>query len=57
MNKCPYCDTSYNEILQTGFVGCQRCYSEIDSLKEAIKQMYGDKKHKGKKIKGESGII
>ena len=57
MNKCPYCDTSYNEILQTGFVGCQRCYSEVDSLKEAIKQMYGDKKHKGKKLKGESGII
>lgn len=48
MSKCPYCNTSYNEIMQTGFVGCSRCYQEIEELKEVIKNLYGDKKHKGK---------
>lgn len=57
MNKCPYCNTSYNEILQTGFVGCQRCYEEIDQLKEAVKNLYGDKKHKGRDARGEDGNI
>lgn len=57
MNKCPYCDTTYNEILQTGFVGCARCYQEIEPLKEAIKKMYPNKKHKGKVIKVDSGNL
>ncbi len=57
MNKCPYCNTTYNEILQTGFVGCQRCYEEIDDLKKAVKNMYGDRKHKGKKPVGENGNL
>ncbi|MBP3344680.1 MAG: hypothetical protein J6K97_00560 [Clostridia bacterium] len=50
MNRCPYCNTSYNEILQTGFVGCSHCYQEIEALKEAVKNM-----HKGKVYKGRSG--
>lgn len=57
MNKCQYCNTSYNEILQTGFVGCEKCYQEIDALKETLENMYGDKKHKGKKAVGENGNI
>ena len=57
MNKCPYCDTTYNEILQTGFVGCARCYQEIEPLKEAIKKMYPNKKHNGKVVKVESGNL
>ncbi len=56
MNRCPYCNTSYNEILQTGFVGCCHCYSEIPQLQEAIKKMYGDKKHRGKRVKSDGGI-
>lgn len=56
MNRCPYCNTSYNEILQTGFVGCSHCYQEIEELKIAVKKMYGDKKHKGKKV-GKNGNI
>ncbi len=50
MDRCPYCNTSFSEILQTGFVGCSHCYQEIDGLKESLKQMYGDKTHKGKKV-------
>lgn len=56
MSKCPYCNTSYNEILQTGFVGCQHCYQEIEELKETLKKMYGDKKHKGKRVKANGNI-
>lgn len=50
MNECPYCHTTYNEILQTGFVGCRHCYDEIDDLKLALKDLYGDKVHKGKRV-------
>lgn len=57
MSKCPYCNTTYNEILQTGFVGCQRCYQEIDELKIAVKNLYGNKTHKGKKTAGDNGNI
>ena len=56
MHRCPYCNTSYNEILQTGFVGCKNCYYEIPELAEALKTMYGDKKHKGKKVKNSGNI-
>lgn len=51
MNKCPYCNTSYNEILQTGFVGCSHCYSEILPLKEAVQDMHKNKVYKGRKAK------
>ena len=57
MDTCPYCNTSYNEILQTGFVGCSRCYYEIDQLKETLKKMYGDKTHKGKQAVKKNGRI
>ena len=49
MKICPYCNTTYNEIMQTGFVGCSRCYLEIADLKEAVAKMYNGKKHKGKR--------
>lgn len=57
MNRCPYCQTSYNEILQTGFVGCQHCYFEIEALKKTLKDLYGDKKHKGKIVSKSDGNI
>ena len=57
MNKCPYCQSSFSEILQTGFVGCQRCYDEIEGLKEVLSNLYGDKTHKGRGVGGEDGSI
>lgn len=57
MNICPYCNTTYEEIVQTGFVGCSHCYQELEELKETLKKMYGDKKHKGKKVKKYNGDI
>ena len=56
MNICPYCNTSYNEILQTGFVGCKKCYQEIEGLKEALKKLYGDKTHKGKRVENNGNL-
>lgn len=52
MNQCSKCGTSYKEIMQTGFVGCQNCYQEIDELKNQLAVLYAGKKHKGKR-KGE----
>ncbi len=58
MSNCPYCHTTYKEIMQTGFVGCEHCYEEISELKDALRELYGDKKHKGRKPKrGENGSL
>ena len=43
MNKCPNCNTTYREILQTGFVGCEECYKHIDELAKAVKELYDGK--------------
>ena len=48
LNKCSYCGTSYEEIMQTGFVGCENCYKEIDELQKQLASLYADKKHRGK---------
>jgi len=44
-NICPKCGTSVEEILETGFVGCEKCY-ELEKLRTAIDEMYGGKRHK-----------
>ncbi len=54
MDKCPYCNTSFNEIRQTGFVGCSKCYREIEELRKAVKSMYSNKVHRGKRAKNGS---
>ena len=48
MDKCPYCDTSYKEILQTGFVGCENCYKEITEMQNHVASLYAGKKYNGK---------
>lgn len=55
MDKCSKCGTSYKEILQTGFVGCQNCYREIDDLKIQLAKLYADKKHRGKSLRRSNG--
>lgn len=42
---CPKCGTSVTEILETGFVGCEKCY-DLPAVKNAIDKMFGGKKHK-----------
>lgn len=41
---CPKCHTSVDEILETGFVGCEKCY-ELPVVKAAVDKMYGGKRH------------
>lgn len=57
MDKCPNCNTTYREILQTGFVGCEQCYQNIDELKNAVKSLYQGKKYRGKVPGGGNGNI
>ena len=45
-NRCRYCNTSYDEILESGFVGCDKCYQEIEPLRFAIQKMFNGKTHK-----------
>ncbi len=45
---CKYCGTTYEEVLDNGFVGCAHCYQEIEPLREAVSKMYGGKKHRGR---------
>lgn len=55
MDRCSKCGTSYKEILQTGFVGCENCYKEIDDLKNHLANLYAGKKHKGKIVRRSNG--
>lgn len=44
-NACSKCNTSVQEILETGFVGCEKCY-EMPEIKTAVDKLFGGKKHK-----------
>lgn len=48
MELCPKCGTSAEEILETGFVGCEKCY-ELPTVKQAVEKIFNGKKHKTKK--------
>lgn len=43
--KCEKCQTSVNEIIETGFVGCEKCY-DLPEIQTAVERMYQGKKHK-----------
>ena len=42
---CPKCHTSVEEILETGFVGCEKCY-DLPAVKKAVDKMFKGKRHK-----------
>lgn len=42
---CMKCGTSEQEILETGFVGCEKCY-ELPAIKTAVDKLFGGKRHK-----------
>lgn len=44
-NVCPHCGTSVEEILSTGFVGCEQCY-KMPEIEQAVDKMFGGKRHK-----------
>lgn len=44
-NRCFKCNTSVQEIMETGFVGCEKCY-DMPEIREAVDRMFKGKKHK-----------
>ena len=42
---CPKCKTPAQEILETGFVGCEKCY-ELPTIKAAVDKLFNGKRHK-----------
>lgn len=44
-NNCQKCNTTVDEIMETGFVGCEKCY-EIPEIKAAVDKFFDGKKHK-----------
>jgi len=47
MQKCAKCQTDIQEIMETGFVGCEKCY-ELEAVKKAVDKSFGGKRHKTK---------
>ena len=45
LNRCQKCNTSVQEIMETGFVGCEKCY-DLPEVKSAVEKMFKGKKHK-----------
>ena len=47
-DRCKYCNTTFDEIIESGFVGCDKCYQEIEPLRVAIDKMFDGKRHKSR---------
>lgn len=49
VQRCPGCGASFQEISQTGKIGCAQCYSTFRSqLLPVIQRIHGAAQHKGK---------
>lgn len=55
--KCEYCNTSFNEILDNGFAGCEHCYQQMPALRNLINSMFKGKKHNGRKPRRQYGDV
>jgi len=44
-NRCSKCGTSVQEIMETGFVGCEKCY-DLPEVRGAVEKIFKGKKHK-----------
>ena len=47
MERCAKCGTTAEEILQTGFVGCEKCY-DLPTVKKAVEKLFNGKIHNQK---------
>ncbi len=55
--RCPVCRSSYNDISQSGKVGCAMCYETFfDELMPTIRRVHGNTEHIGKRPKRFSSI-
>ncbi len=54
--RCPKCGASFEEIMETGKIGCMECYKVFhDRLLPTIHRIHGTAKHKGK-VPGSSAL-
>lgn len=51
VGRCTYCGTSFNDIVNSGRVGCAHCYDRFEErLAPSIEKLHGKTKHIGKSI-------
>ena len=51
IDRCTYCGSSFNDIINSGKVGCANCYDKFeDKLSPSIEKLHGKTKHIGKSV-------
>lgn len=51
VERCGYCGSSFNDIVNSGKVGCAHCYDKFESkLNPSIEKLHGRTKHVGKHV-------
>lgn len=51
IDRCTYCGTTMNDIVNTGRVGCAHCYDKFEQkLSPSIEKLHGKVKHIGKSV-------
>lgn len=51
IDRCTYCGTTFNDIVNSGRVGCSHCYDKFEEkLEPSIEKLHGRAKHIGKNI-------
>lgn len=51
IDRCTYCGSSFNDIVNSGKVGCAHCYEKFeDKLNPSIEKLHGRTKHVGKSV-------
>ncbi|MBQ7740567.1 MAG: UvrB/UvrC motif-containing protein [Eubacterium sp.] len=49
IDRCTYCGTAFNDIVNSGRVGCAHCYDKFENkLTPSIEKLHGKAKHIGK---------
>lgn len=51
IDRCTYCGSSFNDVVNSGQVGCAHCYDKFeDMLSPSIEKLHGRAKHIGKSV-------
>ena len=51
IDRCTYCGSSFNDVVNSGKVGCSHCYDKFqDKLAPSIEKLHGRTKHVGKHV-------
>ena len=51
VDRCTYCGTAFNDIVNSGRVGCSHCYDKFEKkLNPSIEKLHGKVKHIGKSV-------